>query len=289
MLESFDKNVTEKVFVQMASSGLEKGHRFDKKGITSHPDLRFYDKGKKSTLTAEVMIPLPTEWINWVEKKGGLDVFNREVEALVDKVRDANEKGSDPGLSDEEQNLLNMITIFAYRIPNQGLNSSDVYVVKRFLPAEAGLLIVVPSEMVAKSGSDFDIDKLYTEKPNFKMIKGEPVYIPYYESLEGVNDDLAFALYKDRIFEEIPFEVVKRFEENKFGGSISDQKDIISITGKNISEMKKVRNEEQEIGDFLYKDYAIAKAALKGYNKTNPNYDKDSAFLLFRRRSPKSL
>jgi len=47
-----------------------------------------------------------------------------------------------------------------YRIPNQKQNSTDRFVIKKFLPREFGDSVVVPAAFVHKTGSDFDIDKL---------------------------------------------------------------------------------------------------------------------------------
>jgi predicted kinase len=52
------------------------------------------------------------------------------------------------------------ITMVGVRIPVQGLNSMEFMEVYHFLPAEAGNIIIPPAEIVAKSGADFDIDKL---------------------------------------------------------------------------------------------------------------------------------
>lgn len=59
-----------------------------------------------------------------------------------------------------------MITMVGVRIPVQGLNSMEFMEVHEFLPKEAGNIIVPPAEIVAKSGSDFDIDKLSVMMPN---------------------------------------------------------------------------------------------------------------------------
>lgn len=48
----------------------------------------------------------------------------------------------------------------AFRTPTQKQNSIDSFVIKKFLPKEFGDSVVVPSELVKKAGSDFDIDKL---------------------------------------------------------------------------------------------------------------------------------
>ena len=49
---------------------------------------------------------------------------------------------------------------FAFRIPTQKQNSIEVFKIKQFLPKEFGDSVVVPSDLVNKTGSDFDIDKL---------------------------------------------------------------------------------------------------------------------------------
>ena len=40
----------------------------------------------------------------------------------------------------------------------------DVFKIKQFLPKEFGDSVVIPSALVKKVGSDFDIDKLYLHK-----------------------------------------------------------------------------------------------------------------------------
>ena len=52
------------------------------------------------------------------------------------------------------------ITMVGVRIPVQGLNSMEFMEIYHFLPPQAGNIIIPPAEIVAKSGADFDIDKL---------------------------------------------------------------------------------------------------------------------------------
>lgn len=58
------------------------------------------------------------------------------------------------------------ITMAAVRIPVQGLNSMEFMEVYEFLDPAAGNLIMLPTEIVAKSGGDYDVDKLTTFFPN---------------------------------------------------------------------------------------------------------------------------
>lgn len=61
------------------------------------------------------------------------------------------------------------ITLTAVRIPVQGLNSMEFMEVYEFLPEESGNIIIVSPELVAKSGGDFDVDKLTTLFPNIRL------------------------------------------------------------------------------------------------------------------------
>jgi len=59
--------------------------------------------------------------------------------------------------TEEGQKILKGIS---FRIPTQKQNSIDVIKIAKFLPKEFGDSVVIPAGMVAKVGSDFDIDKL---------------------------------------------------------------------------------------------------------------------------------
>jgi len=61
----------------------------------------------------------------------------------------------------------NLVTMIGYRIPTQGTNSIEYMEVAEFLPEIAGNIVIPPAEIVAKSGSDFDIDKMSVFRPSF--------------------------------------------------------------------------------------------------------------------------
>jgi hypothetical protein len=68
---------------------------------------------------------------------------------------------------------------FAFRIPTQNMNSVDAFRIKTFLPEEFGDNVVVPSAIVGKVGSDFDIDKLSLYLKNvFITAEGKPEVVP---------------------------------------------------------------------------------------------------------------
>lgn len=80
--------------------------------------------------------------------------------------------------SPEGQKILKGI---AFRIPSQKQNSIDVFKIAKFLPQEFGDSVVIPSALVKKTGSDFDIDKLSMYLKNVYMgIDGFVKAVPYF-------------------------------------------------------------------------------------------------------------
>jgi len=65
------------------------------------------------------------------------------------------------------------ITLVGVRIPTQKINSFEHFRIRRFLPTSQGPVIVVPPSIVTKSGSDFDIDKLFMYEPELDPNTGE--------------------------------------------------------------------------------------------------------------------
>lgn len=59
-----------------------------------------------------------------------------------------------------------LITIAGPRIPTDAANTMEFAEVWHFLDASAGNTVIVPTEIVAKAGSDFDVDKIFFMMPN---------------------------------------------------------------------------------------------------------------------------
>ena len=84
---------------------------------------------------------------------GTLDM-GKSLARLNEKIKD------DSWLDANDGAARKAITIVGVRIPVQGLNSMEFAEVFEFLPPQAGNIIIPAAEIVAKSGGDFDIDKL---------------------------------------------------------------------------------------------------------------------------------
>ena len=127
--------------IQVASSGMEQTGK--RKVGTNEALLGYRQDENGKTLAAQVMIPISMKDASHallIEQYGSLDKLNKAIkDGKVDK---------------------DALQLVAYRIPTQGFNSMEFFEIAEFLPEESSTSIIVPTTIVAKSGSDFDVDKL---------------------------------------------------------------------------------------------------------------------------------
>ena len=129
--------------------------------------LPTYHAGKGKTNAMKVMVAMQGDYYNLFKlayepgKKGAIEVKNEDGTTNIEKsLERLNEKIKDNKWLDANVNHRKALTMVGVRIPVQGLNSMEFMEVYEFLPPSAGNIVVVPAEIVAKSGGDFDIDKL---------------------------------------------------------------------------------------------------------------------------------
>jgi hypothetical protein len=90
-----------------------------------------------------------------------------------------------------------------FRIPHQATSSTEVFKIAGFLDPSMGSTVVVPSEIVAKAGSDFDIDKLNMYlKSVYVDVNGDIKAIEYKGSKEATMDFYT-KVYEDRIQKQL--------------------------------------------------------------------------------------
>ncbi len=122
---------------------------FEKAGIRKSNTLKFYRQDADgNTLDAECKISMSKDFYSLLKEYKTLDKLNQAIK---------NNK-----LNSEHKALLKLV---GYRIPTQGLNSMESLEIVEFLP-ETTNTIILPTELVAKSGGDFDIDKLNIFRKN---------------------------------------------------------------------------------------------------------------------------
>jgi phosphotransferase system IIB component len=76
-----------------------------------------------------------------------------------------------------------------YRIPNQGMSSNDSLEIVGILPESFGDTIVPYMDITTKTGSDFDIDKMYVIIPNVRPVYEKATYKKAKEFLKRFRGD----------------------------------------------------------------------------------------------------
>lgn len=143
---SFDRSGSS--YPQAASTGYEP---YGSRVINSSNDdaVKFYsfefdESGVSKVNPAEIIIPLPMDWVKPLMKWAKT---NNLIEA-IDK------------LNNDITNRPDDFQVKGLRIPNQQLSSNDWFQIKKFHLPTMQNYVIVPTELVVKVGSDFDIDKL---------------------------------------------------------------------------------------------------------------------------------
>jgi hypothetical protein len=131
-----------------------------KKYVGSNFLPTYHQKADGTTAAMKVMIALQGDFKNLLKLKDKTGKVIGNINRLNELIKD------DEWLDYNNGANRKAITMAGVRIPVQGLNSMEFMEVYHFLPEEAGNLIIPPAEIVAKSGADFDIDKLTVFMPN---------------------------------------------------------------------------------------------------------------------------
>jgi len=150
---------TGNAYVQVAPSMFETGMRkTDGKNLYASNELKFYLDSNGNIQEAEVMVPLPQSWIpkvfNYYKSTG--EVTDGNLIKVIELLNRDMVNGK----------FQNNVTFKGLRIPNQQVSSNDIFKVKKFFLPTVSNFVVVPAELVVKTGSDFDVDKLQLYMPN---------------------------------------------------------------------------------------------------------------------------
>jgi len=177
-------------------------HKQSLRDEISHIQDRIAGKKPRITTTSDgktaamkVMIALQGDYTNLLnlEYKGEtIETIERLNQAIKD----------DEWLDANDGANRKAITLVGVRIPVQGLNSMEFMEVYEFLPPQAGNIIIPPAEIVAKSGGDFDIDKLTIFMTNIdqdgKLVEGN--YLSIDEIKNAVKEKIAAGESLDELF-----------------------------------------------------------------------------------------
>jgi len=131
--------------------------------------LNFYRKKNGEILPAECIIAFSPKYYSLFSLPfdknttiGELDDKGKPVNVYEGLKRLNQKLAEDPSFREDNKEALRLAGV---RIPVQGYNSMEYMEIVEFLPEESGDMILVPDELVVKSGGDFDIDKLFMYEP----------------------------------------------------------------------------------------------------------------------------
>lgn len=114
------------------------------------------------------------------------------------------------GALDIERLNPEVLQIIGARIPNQGHSSMAAFEIVGFIDPAFKSLAIVPDEIVAQMGSDFDIDKLYTYLTQYEIVEDGLIDKLSLES-EG---ELSVAQLK-QIYADLHWSVLNHYEVSK--------------------------------------------------------------------------
>lgn len=137
---------------------------------------------------------------------------------------------------------------FAYRVPTQGMNSTLPIEIVDVLPSNSGDVILLPLEVTALTGSDFDIDKMYLARYNYYDDNGKMKKVQFID--------------KDAYSDESEF--LEALWLNKYGfindkNYKLDRKNVLSeldYIGKRIGQLGALNAEDKQALVTLAQDYS---------------------------------
>jgi hypothetical protein len=156
-------------FIQMSNFGLNKSEA-DSKGVIWHPEAL--------STVHEPHIYIHPETLRPTVRPGGVLISGSFIAKYVPNWKTytpqelfIDYQGKGPIIDKKIQD-----NIIGYRIPNQGLASNDALQIVGILPETSGDTIVAYTGITTKTGSDFDVDKMYIMFPSYNKKDKQLIY-----------------------------------------------------------------------------------------------------------------
>jgi len=209
--------------------------------------LKYYSltKDGKTINKAEVIVSFSKGYyplLNLMYEGSPIGELNANGEPTnpFDALTRLNEALKNPAFVKANEKALSMVAI---RIPGQGYNSMENFTVVEFLPEESGEIILVPDEMVVKSGSDYDIDKLFCYDPYIKEDGTVPLTTQTAQELYNQRPALEeqYKVWTNTINEVRPFknELLAKLQKILINNGVDKNKKLKDV----YKELKKLKSE----------------------------------------------
>lgn len=170
------------------------------KKLVGTNNLAFYSRGKYDPETktygptnlAKTVIAMQGDFQYLYELK---DLNDTPIKESADPLATLNALIKNDEWLDKDDNRLS-VTIMGPRIPNDAHNTIEGLEIWHFLEPAFGNIVIVPTEIVAKAGADFDVDKLTL---GFPAIGKDGKYISKPLSNKEFKDQLAAAQENEKL------------------------------------------------------------------------------------------
>ena len=171
-----------------------------------------------------------------------------------------------------------------FRIPTQALNSVEHFEIVGFLDPSYGDAVMVPSEIVGKAGSDFDIDKLnlYLYNHKFNKQTGKLEKINFLNNTNSTVEERYKKLQKAQTFYEF---LNSKEGYNYFKASLdTDSTKLISdIFGEDLSDSR------IDLTKSYDENLEIAKQNSEEEKKSIPTFEEFKKLSIYEQNSKKAL
>ena len=207
--------------------------------VMTDSGLGFYYNAEGEAIGMEVLIPNPFYDIY-------PDLTWEQFEVMMEK---------DPRLKE----------LAAYRIPTQSLGQFEFIKIKGFYDNSLGDAVIVPSGIVAKAGSDFDIDKLNIYIPHVRLTEDNQLeYIEYLDDSNSTIEERYRKYALARVYEEYSNTI------NEWFNSIKQSNNELNETYSNLQDVKKENSLTNEtfntLPDIYKKAFWNRNAELNEFN-----------------------
>jgi hypothetical protein len=204
--------------------------------IRPETKLKFYRKENGKIASAEAIISFSEKYYSLLDlpfdNKTTIGKRGEDGKPInpYNALKRLNQKLADPEFRKKYRDSL---TLAGVRIPVQGYNSMEKVEIVEFLPEESGKIILVPDEIVVKSGGDFDIDKLFMYEP---VLRNGVMLTPANSAEAQLKELLAKATPKTK-------------EDIEKGAALTkmDIQDFIKKTGYTVASIEEVRQYESDV------------------------------------------
>ena len=163
-----------------------------------------------------------------------------------------------------------LITIGGPRIPTDAVNSIEAAEIWHFLPESFGNTVVVPTEIVAKAGSDYDADKIFFMFPN---INSDGSLVKSVETEDKTFDEILNELNilaEDKTYKGVkPSAIIEQQKKYLQNELIKNTRSIIELPDNYVSLVKP--NEM-----YLVKDHVQFFRESADYNPKNKIHDAET-------------